>query len=208
MGIELSRIWNAFLRGQLIIFLLTLVVYAIMLTSFGLPFPLGLALGAGIAKFIPYVGPLFMWTTYGLVCYFQPSPPLGLHPIVYAIIVVGCAITVDSITDNLISPRIMAQALKVHPAAVLIAALIAVSLLGLIGVIVAAPVLATVKLFSGYVFRKMLDQEPWEGISASPRRSRSPVLSRIRKLLSRMYHRARREGITLFTHLRKRASEK
>ena len=208
MGVELGRIWNAFLRGQLIIFLLTVVVYSIMLTSFGLPFALGLALGAGIAKFIPYIGPLFMWTTYGLVCYFQPTPPLGLHPIVYAIIVVGCAIAVDSITDNLISPRIMAQALKVHPAAVLIAALIAVSMLGLIGVIVAAPVLATVKLFSGYLFRKMLDQEPWQGISVKTKPAPSPAFQRVVKLLSRLYHRARREVYSLFSHLRKRASEK
>ena len=149
-----------------------------------------------------------MWTTYGLVCYFQPTPPLGLHPIVYAIIVVGCAIAVDSITDNLISPRIMAQALKVHPAAVLIAALIAVSMLGLIGVIVAAPVLATVKLFSGYLFRKMLDQEPWQGISVKTKPAPSPAFQRVVKLLSRLYHRARREVYSLFSHLRKRASEK
>jgi predicted PurR-regulated permease PerM len=191
MVVELSRIWNAFLRGQLIIFAFTVLVYSIMLTGFGLPFALGLALGAGIAKFIPYIGPLFMWTTYGLVSYFQASPPLGLHPIVFAIIVVGCAAVVDSITDNLVSPRIMAQALRVHPAAVLIAALIGVSLLGLIGVIVAAPVLATVKLFSGYIFRKMLDQEPWQGISVIPKPAPNPVFFRLLKLLTPLFHRAR-----------------
>jgi predicted PurR-regulated permease PerM len=208
LGVELSRIWNAFLRGQLIITGFVILVYAIMLSAFGLPFALGLAAIAGISKFIPYIGSLFMWTTYGLVSYFQGSPPLGLHPIVFAIIVVGCAMLVDSITDNLISPRIMAQALKVHPAAVLIAALIGLSLLGLIGVVMAAPVLATVKLFSDYIFRKMLDQDPWQGMSVIPIPPPSPVLTRIQKLLSRLLHRVRHEGSTLFTRLRKRASEK
>ncbi len=208
LGVELSRIWNAFLRGQLIITGFAILVYAIMLSAFGLPFALGLAAIAGIAKFIPYIGPLVMWTTYGLVSYFKGSPPLGLHPIVFAIIVVGCAMLVDSITDNLVSPRIMAQALKVHPAAVLIAALIGLSLLGLIGIIVAAPVLATVQLFSAYIFRKMLDEDPWQGMSVISIPPPSPVLTRLQTLLSPLLHRARQTGSTLFNRLRKRASEK
>jgi Mg2+/Co2+ transporter CorB len=115
---------------------------------------------------------------------------------------------VDSITDNLISPRIMAQALKVHPAAVLIAALIGLSLLGLIGVVMAAPVLATIKLLFDYIFRKMVDEEPWQGMSVIPKPSPSPALTRIQKLLSPLLRRLRSEGSTLFTRLRKRASEK
>jgi hypothetical protein len=102
----------------------------------------------------------------------------------------------------------MAQALKVHPAVVLIAALIGLSLLGLIGVVVAAPVLATVQLFSNYIFRKMLDEDPWQGMSVIPIPTRSPLLTRIQRLLSPLLHRARHEGSTLFAHLRKRASEK
>jgi predicted PurR-regulated permease PerM len=208
LGVELSRTWNAFLRGQLIITVFVILVYAIMLTAFGLPVALGLAAIAGIAKFIPYIGALVMWTSYGLVSYFQPSPPLGLQPIVFAIIVVGCAMLVDSITDNLISPRIMAQALKVHPAAVLIAALIGASLLGLVGVMLAAPVLATVKLFSIYIFRKMLDQDPWEGMSVLPIRPPSPVLTRLQKLFSPLIKRAQHDGSTLFARFTKRTNEK
>jgi len=208
LGVELNRIWNAFLRGQLIITGFVFFVYAILLSAFGLPFALGLAAMAGISKFIPYIGSLVMWTTYGLVSYFQGSPPLGLHPIVFAIIVVGCAMLVDSFTDNMFSPRIMANALKVHPAAVLIAALIGLSLLGLVGVVLAAPVLATVKLLSDYIFRKMVDEDPWQGRSVISQTPPSPILIRIQKMFSSLLRRAQHAGSILFTWLRKRADKK
>jgi len=45
---------------------------------------------------------------------------------------------------------------------VLIAALIAANLFGVVGVILAAPILATFQLVGSYVIRKMLDREPWQ----------------------------------------------
>jgi hypothetical protein len=55
----------------------------------------------------------------------------------------------------------MSDALKVHPAAVLVAALVAANLLGIIGIMLAAPVLASLKLFLNYTVYKMIDQDPW-----------------------------------------------
>jgi hypothetical protein len=49
----------------------------------------------------------------------------------------------------------------VHPAAVLVAAIVAANLFGLLGVVVAAPILATTLLLWKYVMRKMLDLDPW-----------------------------------------------
>ena len=165
LGRELSRIWNAFLRGQSIIVIITVVIYMIILAALGLRFPIWLALLAGFAKFLPWVGPFIAWTTYGLVAYFQVPTPYGLEPFAYAIIVVAIALVVDSVFDYLVSPRIFAQTLKVHPAAILIAALVAVNLLGIVGVILAAPVLATLKLLFEYIMNKMFDRDPWENFS-------------------------------------------
>jgi predicted PurR-regulated permease PerM len=166
-GVELTRIWNAFLRGQIVVTGLSILVYAVMLDTFRLPFFLGLAFIGGFGRFIPYVGAYLMWLTYGLVAYFAVPPPFGLSPLFYAIMVVGCAILIDQIIDNFISPRIIARAVKVHPAAVMVAALIGLSLFGLIGMILAAPILATLNLFMNYIFRKMLDLDPWEGMKLS-----------------------------------------
>ena len=48
-------------------------------------------------------------------------------------------VVVDQIFDNLISPRILGHTLGVHPAAVLVAAIIAANLLGLVGVVLEGP---------------------------------------------------------------------
>ena len=160
---ELSRIWNAFLRGQIIIFSITVIIYVVLLGSLGIGFYFGLALLAGLARFVPYVGPAIAWITYGLVALLQGSTIFGLKPFPYALVVVGVAWVTDIIMDNFVVPRLMGDTLKVHPAAVMIAAIISASLFGIIGVLLAAPVLATAKLIFTYVTRKMFDLDPWEG---------------------------------------------
>lgn len=161
LGSELSRIWNAFLRGQIIIFALAVGIYSILLPALGVRYALGLALMAGLAKFLPYIGPAITWVVMGVVTFFQPYKPFGLDPLVYTGIVVVVTLSIDQVIDTLITPRIMARTLKVHPAAVLVAALIAANLLGLLGVVIAAPFLATILLLGRYVMRKMFDLDPW-----------------------------------------------
>ena len=161
LGYELSQIWNAFLRGQIIVFFMTAITYTIVLVLFGVYYAIGIALLAGLSKFVPYVGTFITWATLALITYFQPVRPFGLAPLTYTIIAVVLALLIDQIFDNIITPRIIAQALRVHPAAVLVAAIIAASLLGLLGVVVAAPILATVALLWRYTMRKMLDLDPW-----------------------------------------------
>jgi predicted PurR-regulated permease PerM len=161
MGHKLTKIWKAFLRGQAIIFFLTALVYLVFLSIMGVRYALVLALTTGFATFIPYVGPAINWIILGLVTYFQPDNMYGVGPFAYMAIVIAGAILIDQIFNNLVNPRVMANALKVHPAFVLIAALLAANLVGLIGVIIAAPLLATVILVGTYVVRKMLDRDPW-----------------------------------------------
>lgn len=168
LGSELALIWNAFLRGQVIIFLLTTVTYTIVLSLLGVRYAIGIAFLAGLAKFVPYIGPFITWTTLALVSYFQPFRPLGLTPLAYTVIAVGLALLIDQIFDNIVTPRIIAQALRVHPAGVLVAAIIAANLLGLLGVVVAAPILATVMLLWRYTMRKMLDLDPWPEPETQP----------------------------------------
>jgi predicted PurR-regulated permease PerM len=179
MGYELGRIWNAFLRNQLIVFTMTTLFYTALLGILGVKFYFGLALIGGLARFVPYVGPAIAWTSYGLVAYFQGSTIFGLTSIFYAILLVGIAYLIDNVIDSFITPRLMANALKVHPAAVMIAAIIAASLMGFIGVVLAAPVLATFKLVLDYTLRKLLDTDPWEGlkpVQVAP----TPLLLRVR----------------------------
>ena len=184
LGRELSRIWNAFLRGQIIVFLLATITYTLVLSILGVRYALGIAFLAGLARFVPYVGPLVSWTTLALVAYFQPPNLFGLAPLSYAILCLGVAVLIDQVFDNFVSPRIIAQALRVHPAAVLIAALVFANLLGLLGVIVAAPILATVALVWRYIMHKLLDVDPWvQGDSLPPPPRASKMLAGLRRWL-------------------------
>ncbi len=165
---RLGRIWNAFLRGQLILFFTSAVIYSIILSGLGVRYAIGLAILAGLARFLPYVGPAITWTIFALVAFFQEFKFPGTSPFVYMLIVLAISWLIDAILDNIVSPRIMANALKVHPAAVLVAAIIALDLLGILGVIIAAPILATSKLVGEYVLRKLFDLDPWVSNAETP----------------------------------------
>lgn len=161
MSRELRQIWDAFFRGQLIIFLLVFVVYLIILSALGVRYAVVLAAMTGLAIFVPYVG---AWTTaiiMAVVTILQPSNYFGLVAWQYTILVLGISSILNFIFDNYVTPKFFGNTLDIHPAAVLIAALMAASLLGLLGIFIAAPVFATVKLIGIYVVRKMLDLDPW-----------------------------------------------
>jgi predicted PurR-regulated permease PerM len=158
---RLGRIWNAFLRGQIIIFFSKVIVYTILMSILGVHYAIPVALIGGFAGFLPYIGPAINWTVLGLVTYFQGGNIFGLAPLYYTIIAIAVALLIDQVFDNLVSPRLMAQTLKVHPAFVLIAAIIAANLLGILGIVIAGPLLATLQLFGRYAMRKMFDEEPW-----------------------------------------------
>jgi predicted PurR-regulated permease PerM len=161
LGSKLSTIWNSFLRGQIFIFAMSTVIYIFVLSIFGVRYAIGIAFLAGLAKFLPYIGPAITWVIMALVTFFQSPTPFGMQPLQYMLMVVITTTVIDWIIDNLVVPRIMAQTLRVHPAAVLVTALIAANLLGILGVVIAAPFLASILLLGRYTMRKMLDLNPW-----------------------------------------------
>ena len=165
---ELSIIWNAFLRGQLIIFIITVTIYTIIMAILGVRYYFGLALLAGLARFLPYIGPVISLSTDAIVAFSQGYTLFGLTPQTYALMVVLTAWFTDAIIDNFISPRIFSNALRIHPAAVMVSALVGFNLMGIIGIVLAAPVLATVKLVFDYTVRKLLDMDPWGDFERTP----------------------------------------
>ena len=170
MAAELGYLWNAFLRGQLLIITLTIVVYTILMSGMGVRnWAFIIAILAGIARLVPYLGPTVTWTVTIIVTLVQGDNYLGLEPVVYTVVVVAVALVVDQIFDNIVSPLIFGQALRIPPALLLIGALAAARLLGLVGLLLAAPVLATLKLVGAYTIRKMFDLDPWQELDARHR---------------------------------------
>lgn len=161
LGRKLERLWNSFLRGQLMIFVMVVIAYTILMMILGVRLAIGIALLAGLARFLPYIGPAVVWIVIVLATFFQPHNYLGMQPLSYTVLVIILAVVLDQIFDNLVSPQIMGQTLRVNPVAVLIGAIVAAKFIGIVGIILAAPVVASLKLFSTYAFRKMLDLPPW-----------------------------------------------
>ena len=177
---KLGHIWNAYLRGQIIIFFSRVTTYMILMSILDVHYAIAVALVAGFASFLPYIGPAINWTVLGLVTYFQGYYPFGLSPLAYTVVAIITALIIDQIFDNLVSPRIMATTLKVHPAFVLITAIIAANLIGILGIIIAAPLLATLRLVGRYTMRKLLDKDPW------PKEEETPTPAHIPKWLRKM----------------------
>ncbi len=158
---ELNRIWNAFLRGQIFVVLIACVVYLIVFSLLGVRFSLVLGIIAGMARFVPYFG---QWTSIivtALITYFQASNYLGIPAPYYTLVVVICSMFIDLIMDNLVTPRIIGQSLGLHPAVILVAALVGSQLIGFTGLVLAAPMVGTLLLLGRYVSRKLFNLDPW-----------------------------------------------
>jgi len=161
MSRQLRIVWDSFFRGQIIIFMMVFVIYLIVLSVLGVRYSIALAAMTGLAVFVPYVG---IWVTASvlfLVTFLQPTNYFGLLPWQYAALVLAITLVINFTFDNYITPRFLGRTLDIHPAAVLVAALVMASLLGIVGIFLAAPVVATLKLLGIYVFKKMFDLDPW-----------------------------------------------
>ena len=163
-GYHLSLIWRRFLWGQAMLMLMTLVIYTILFWIFRVRYAFILACGAALTQLVPYIGSFVAWAAVALVALFQGTTIFRMAPVPYAILVVGLAFLIDKFKDAFIQPKFMAETLKVHPAAVLAAALICARVMGFLGIFLAAPLVATLELAGRYVLCKLRDEDPWEGI--------------------------------------------
>jgi predicted PurR-regulated permease PerM len=105
IGVELKRIWNAFLRGQFIIITLVFLTYTVLMTRLGVRFALAIAILAALSRFVPYLGAITAWTVLGVVAFFQTSNHFGMETWQFIIFVLAVAIIVDQIFDNLFLDR-------------------------------------------------------------------------------------------------------
>jgi len=183
----LARLWHSFLRGQLLIVAIVGTLTWVLMSVLGLRFSLGLGVLAGIAKFVPIVGPTVAGIIAALVALFQPTNWLEFNPIVHALIVGASVTLLDQSIDYLVVPRIFGSSLNLHPVIVIIGAIVGATLAGILGLLLSAPAMATAILLGRYVFRKMVDQSPWDPpidtLPEIPERSLSKLLKRTKRIV-------------------------
>lgn len=191
---ESSRIWHAFLRGQLLMGLAVGVATAIILTVLGVRFALGLGLIAGVLEFVPIFGPWITGLISVLVAAFQDSNFWGLASLEFALLVLAASILIQQVENNILYPRIIGHSLNLHPLVVLLAVLAAGSMAGVVGLLLAAPTVATLRLVASYLYWKVVGIQtitPPEALA--PFQRRPSILRRGRAWIRRMRSRKPRE---------------
>jgi predicted PurR-regulated permease PerM len=127
---------------------------AIILTIMGVRFSLVMGLISGLMEFVPIFGPFISGGVAVLVAFFQGSNWWGLSPWIFALIVAGVFVLIQQIENNILVPRIIGRSLNLKPLVVLLAVFAGGTIAGIIGILLAAPVFATLRIWLGYVYSK------------------------------------------------------
>ncbi|EFU67056.1 AI-2E family transporter [Aggregatibacter segnis] len=137
--VEMQQQIANYIRGKLLeILVVTAVTYAIFLT-FGLNYPLLLAVAVGFSVLVPYIGAVLVTIPVVLVAIFQFG---DTHTFWYILI----AFVVSQLLDgNLLVPFLFSEVVNLHPLIIIIAVLIFGGLWGFWGVFFAIPLATLVK---------------------------------------------------------------
>jgi predicted PurR-regulated permease PerM len=164
LGQEISVTWNAFLRGQLILgFIIGSITFVVALVI-GLPNALILGLIAGLLEFIPNIGPALAAIPAILIALFQTDTSwVGqrMGPVWFTFTVLVIYIVIQQTENIVLVPRIIGRSLNLHPFVVFLGAIAGASVAGILGILIAAPILASSRLILMYIYRKLLDQPPF-----------------------------------------------
>ena len=128
---EMRREAGGYVRGQSLVALAVALLTAVGLMIVGIPAWLALGILMGLCEFIPYIGPMI-----GGVPIVLFSLPMGISTTLWAL---GVTVFVQQIEGYFLSPRLMAGATGLHPAAVILLLSIGGYLDGLVGMVAAVP---------------------------------------------------------------------
>ncbi len=135
---NLETIVGAYIRGQLITCLFIAVFSFVLLVACGVPNAMALAVFAGVADLLPYIGGIFALGPMVLV-----ALPRG--PVVVAVVLL-MMLAYEEFESRVLVPRVYGRALRLPSSVVLFALLAGGMLMGILGALLALPVAATVMM--------------------------------------------------------------
>ncbi|MFC4559074.1 AI-2E family transporter [Virgibacillus kekensis] len=137
---------GSYIQGQIIVALCIGALLYIGYLIIGLDYAITLAIIAGVLSVVPYLGPIIAITPAIIIALVQSPFMLVKLAIVWAI--------VQFLEGNFISPNIMGKTMQVHPLTIILVLLVAGNLFGIVGIILAIPGYAILKVITVYVFNK------------------------------------------------------
>lgn len=159
---RLSDVWGAYLRGQLVLSVLMGVVVYFTAVLLGLPNALILGVLAGLLEFIPNLGPLIALIPAAFLALVSQSTTIDyLAGFPFMIVVIVVWTMLQNVEAVFLVPRIMGDSLHLHPIVVIIAVMAGAALAGALGVILAAPFVASGRVIAQYIYGKIMNTNPF-----------------------------------------------
>lgn len=158
---RLSVTWRAYFRGQITLMITIGTITLIGNSALGLPGAFSLAFIAGLLELIPGFGPFIAVFPAIVVALLQGSTYWGVNNFIFALMVTGFYILVQQAENNFIVPRVLGGAVKLHPLVIMGGVVVGASVAGIVGALLAAPVIASAKEILSYLYAKILSQEPF-----------------------------------------------
>lgn len=164
LGVEIDHVLSRYLRGQAWVCAGCAVLYSTGLLIAGLNYALLIGVISGLLKFMPYVGTAIAIAIAASVAIVQSQWDSLL-----LVWVLGVYTVVEMLESGVLTPKLIGESIHLPPALVIFAALVGGKVMGVIGVFVALPLCAVVRVAVLY-WRRMEHQ--WENVTPTPR----PVL--------------------------------
>ncbi len=155
---DLHLMLASYIRAQLTLAVISLVVYTVVLAGLRVPYSFVLGALGGVMEFIPVVGPLVAAVSILGVSFLSSYPHLLL-----LVIFLGVW---RLIQDYVVSPRVMGGRVELHPVAALFGILVGAEIAGVVGVYLSIPIIATLRI----LWRRWqrYEQVQQQGIDVSP----------------------------------------
>ena len=134
---------RSYVGGVLLVCFLVFITQSIGFSLAGLKAPLLFALFCAITDVIPYIGP-WIGGAPAVIVGFTIDPMVGVFCLVSVLV---CQL----LENNFYQPLIMGKTMKLHPVTIMLGLLLFNYFFGMIGMIVATPVIATIKIIFEFI---------------------------------------------------------
>jgi len=165
---EINRIWGAFFRGQLALALLVGMLFMVIGFILGLPFSLAMAAFAGLLEFLPSLGHAIWLFTASVLAFFLGSTHWAIPNWAFMLIIIGLHLVFEQFDLNYLIPRIVGRSVHLPPLVVILGIFAGALLAGVLGILLAAPTIASARVIGRYVYANLFDMEPFPESIVSP----------------------------------------
>ena len=137
---DADKVFSGYIRGQAIDAFMVGVVVSIVFSIIGIQYAIVIGLLIGLGNLIPYMGPIVGYSSIVIV---------GIATSDYKSMVIAAIalLIIQAIDGNLIYPKLLSTSVNIHPMIVIISLTVGASIGGLVGMIVAVPTGALVKVW-------------------------------------------------------------